>query len=187
MGSKRSAFVVCVVVLSTVGAWAGDKTDSHVASTTSVPAVPSSNSLPSSTAANEIDPWIHPRMNDGLRDSVEMAFEIAAQRVKEVESCAELYTELGADAMETLANAVYVPVLSYRDVKEFCDRNLAFTFVGSRVTYICPDFESLSEQRAAMVIVHEALHNAGLKEKPQYARAKTSHAIDSLVAKSCRF
>jgi len=187
MALKRIASAVFVVVLSTAGAWAGDKIDSQVASITSVLAEPSSNSLPSSTGVVEIEPLIHARMNDGLRESVETAFEIAARRVKEVESCTALYTELGAGAMETLANAFYVPVLSYRDVKEYCDRTLAFTMVGSRVTYICPDFEGLSDQRAAKVIIHEALRNAGLKEKPQYPRAKTSHAIDLMVAKNCQF
>ena len=187
MALKRFASVFCVVVLSTAGAWAGDKIDSLVASTSSVLAVPYSNSLPSSTGVVEIEPLIHARMNDGLRESVETAFEIAAQRAKDVGSCAELFSEFEVGAVETLGSAFYVPVLSYRDVKEYCDRNLAFTTVGARVTYICPDFEGLSDQDAAKVIIHEALHSAGLEESPQYRRAKTSREIDSMVVKNCRF
>jgi len=187
MASKRFASVFCVVVLSAAAAWAGEDNVSQVASTTSVLAVPSSNSYPSSTGVVEIEPLIHSRMNDGLRNSVETAFEIAAQRAKEVGSCAELFSEFEVGAVETLGSAFYVPVLSYRDVKEFCDRNLAFTVVGSRVTYICPDFEGLSDQDAAKVIIHEALHTAGLEESPQYRRAKTSWEINSMVAKNCQF
>ena len=124
MGSKRFPSVFCVVVLSTASALAADNIDSHVASTTAVLAVPSSNSLPSSTGVVEIEPWIHTRMNDGLRDSVEVAFEIAAQRVQEVEACAELFTELGVDAMDTLGSALYMPLFTYRDIKEICGRRI---------------------------------------------------------------
>lgn len=190
MGARRFTTVFCLVVLSTAGAWAADNIDSHVASTTAVLAEPSSNSLPSSTGVVEIEPWIHPRMDDGLRARVEMAFEIAAERVQEVEACAELFTEFGVDAKETLGSALYWPVISYRDVKKICGRRtLAFTFVDSPLTFMCPDFEGVSDQRAAQIIIHEALHNAGLKEKPQYAGvgAKSPAAIDSMVAKSCNF
>ena len=129
-------------------------------------------------------------MDDGLRARVEVAFEIAAQRAQEVEACAELFSEFWADATETLGNALYWPIRSYRDVKERCGRrNLAFTQVGSRLTFICPDFERVSDLRAAQIIIHEALHNAGLKEKPQYAGVgvKSPAAIDSMVAKACGF
>ena len=190
MGAKRITTVFVVVVLSTAGAWAADNVDSPNASTTTVLAATSSTSLPSSTEVVAIEPRIHTRMNDGLRDSVDVAYEIAAQRVQEVESCSDLFSGLGVDALETLASAHYMPVFSYRDAKELCGgRTLAFTVVGSPLTFICTDFERLSDQDAAKIIIHEALHTAGLKESPQYRGRgiKTSREINSMVAKSCHF
>ena len=188
MGATRFTTVFCVVVLSTTGAWAADDVDSAITSTKTVLAAASSNPLPTFTRVVEIEPWIHTKMNDGLRNSVEVAFEIAAQRVQEVEACSELFAEFGVDAVETLGSALYMPLFSYRDVKELCGRrNLAFTFVGSPLTFICPDFERVSDQRAALIIIHEALHNAGLEESPRYSGAKTAYAINSMVTKSCNF
>jgi hypothetical protein len=138
--------------------------------------------------AAEIQPWIHTRMNDGLRSRVEAAYEIAAQRVQEVESCSRLFAELGADAVQILGGSYYWPVISYRDAKQLCNgRNAAFTTVGSPMVFVCDEFERLSYQDAATIIIHEALHTAGLKERPQYRGigVKTSREISSMVAKNC--
>ena len=190
MGSKRFSSVVCVILLSSASVWAADTIDAPGAMTTTVSAVASSPSLPSSTEAAAMKPWVHTRMNEGLRSSVEVAYEIATQRVQEVESCNDLFAELGADSMETLASALYWPVKSYRDATKLCGgRTLAFTVVGSPMTFICADFDRLSDQDAAKIIIHEALHTAGLKESPQYRGhgIKTSREINSMVAKSCHF
>ncbi len=171
MGARRS--IVCVVILfSTIATtWAADSIEMQV-----------------SIAVNEtVQPWIHGGMNDGLRDSVEVAFEIAAQRVQEIETCSDLFAEFGVDAMEALDKAVYMPVFSSHKVKKVCGRNLAYTFVGAPTTFICPKFERVSDQHAAMVLIHEALHTAGLEEAPTTPGAKTSQQINSMVAKSCRF
>ena len=45
----------------------------------------------------------------------------------------------------------------------------------------------LSDERAAMLVVHEALHHAGLSEKPLNRRCMTSLEINTLVGKKCRF
>jgi hypothetical protein len=181
-----------------VAAWAENGIDQKAAGTESMAVAPAAADASSGSAANQLSaeegapsqPWIHPRMNDGLRARVKVAFEIAVKRAKEVEACAALFTEFEAEATETLGDALYWPVLSYRDVKELCGgRNLAFTRVGTRLTFICPDFERVSDQRAAQIIIHEALHNVGLKERPQYAGVgvKSPAQIDSMVAKACEF
>ena len=198
MGASRSIACIVLLAMFPVSTRAADGVDPNVAGTNSAVVLPAAADSPVEGAAYQLSteeeaplqPWIHVRMDDGLRDSVEVAFEIAAERVQEIEACSELFAELGVDATETLSRALYWPVKSYRDVKERCRRrNLAFTSVGSRLTFICPDFEGITDQRAAQVIIHEALHNAGLKERPQYAGAgvKSSAAIDSMVAKACKF
>lgn len=190
MGSKRVSSVCCCVFLSAAGALAADKIDSPNAATTTVSAKASSGPLPSSTEGVAIQPWIHTRMTNGLRSSVEVGYEIATQRVQEVESCSDLFAELGVDGKEVLARALYWPVFSHRDATKLCGgRNLAFTVVGSPMTFICSDFERLSDQEAAKIIIHEALHTAGLKESPQYRGhgVKTSREINTMVAKNCHF
>jgi hypothetical protein len=198
MGASRSIACVVVSVFCAASTWAADGVDQNVASTDSAMVIPSSAVASVDGGAHQLSteegaplqPWIHSRMKGDLRARVEVAFEIAAQRVQESEACTELFTELGVDAMETLDSALYWPVKSHRDVTELCrGRNLAFTFVGSPLTFICPDFKGVSDQRAAQVIIHEALHNAGLKERPQYKGfgVKSSAAIDSMVAKACKF
>jgi hypothetical protein len=198
MGASRSITCVVVSVFCAASAWAADGFEQKVAGTSSAMVIPAAGDALVENAAYQLSseegaplqPWIHPRMNDGLRARVEMAFDIAAQRVQGAEACAELFTEFGVDATETLGSALYWPVLSFRDAKKLCGgRNLAFTFVGSPMTFICTDFERLSDQDAAVIIIHEALHTAGLKESPQYRGhgVKTSREINSMVAKSCHF
>jgi len=198
MGASRSIACVVVSVFVAVSAWAAEGNDQMVVETNGEVVVPAAADASAESAAHRLSteegarlkPWIHPRMKNDLRARVEVAFEIAAQRVRGGEACAGLFTELGVDAMETLGSALYWPVMSYRDVTELCGRrNLAFTVVGSTMTFVCPDFERVTDLRAAQIIIHEALHNAGLKEKPQYAGigVKSPAAIDSMVAKACRF
>ena len=198
MGASRSIACVVVSVFAAVSAWAAEGTDQVVVESKSAEVVPAADGTsvePAARRSSAVEeapsrPWIHQRMTDALRARVEVAFEIAVQRAHEVKACAELFTEFEADAQETLGDALYWPVRSYRDVKEHCGRrNLAFTVVGSRVTFICPDFERVSDLRAAQIIIHEALHNVGLKERPQYAGVgvKSPAAIDSMVAKACKF
>jgi len=171
MGASRSVVCVVILVSSVVTTWAADSIEMR----------------PSAAVNETVQAWIHGGMNDGLRASVEVAFEIAAQRVQEVDSCSDLFAQFGVDAMEALDRAVYMPVFSRHKVKKVCGRNLAYTFVGAPSTFICPKFERVSDQHAAMVLIHEALHTAGLEEAPTTPGAKTSQQINSMVAKSCRF
>ncbi|MCG6947754.1 MAG: hypothetical protein LJE93_02410 [Acidobacteria bacterium] len=43
----------------------------------------------------------------------------------------------------------------------------------------------LSDEQAAMVIIHEALHHAGLSEYPKDPDAMTSRAINGMVSEKC--
>jgi len=171
MGSSRSIAWVFVFLSSVFTTWAADNIEMQ----------------PPIIANISVEPWIHGGMDEGLRDSIEVAFEIASQRVQDVQSCSDLFAQFGVNAMETLDRAVYMPVFSSHKVKKVCGQNLAYTFVGAPSTFICPKFERVSDQHAAMVIIHEALHTAGLEEAPTNPGAKTSQQINSMVAKNCHF
>ena len=69
-----------------------------------------------------------------------------------------------------------------------CDKGaLAFTHVGSSITHLCTGFGGLSLDQATIVLIHEALHYAGMEEGPSYKGALTSGAINELVYESCGF
>jgi hypothetical protein len=67
-----------------------------------------------------------------------------------------------------------------------CERGYAATIVGAPSTFVCRNFQHLSDERAALVLIHEALHHAGLTEYPQDPEAMTSARINRMVDKSCR-
>ena len=61
----------------------------------------------------------------------------------------------------------------------------AYTSVGSPRTVLCPAFASLSTSGAARILIHEALHFAGLGEKPADPKAPESYEINQIVTASC--
>ena len=144
-----------------------------------------------------VEPRIYPTMPERLRAKLEAGFELALARVREVDSCRELFARLGADGLETLATGVYFPVESYRREIEVCGHydalgsfgasNLAFTFVGGSRTFLCRRFAWVSTEVAAAVVIHEALHHAGLTEQPYDRLAMSSTEITDMVEAACGF
>ena len=61
----------------------------------------------------------------------------------------------------------------------------AFTQVGSRVTRLCPSFGDLDREAAALLLIHEALHSAGMPESPSSAGALTPSEINRMVKRAC--
>jgi len=58
---------------------------------------------------------------------------------------------------------------------------MAFTAVGSAVTRVCPWFERMDDGHAAMILLHEALHRAGLDEWPHDPDGLTPQGITDMV------
>jgi len=174
--------VICVALLSIL--WAeqamgGEALDAVAATEVS----PEADSC-SADAPGCVEPWIHPSMPPSLERKLNAAFEIAVQRVTEVPSCSDLFAELDADAVETLRTGLYFPASPARETS-VCRRSMAQTYVGDAPTWICRNFLSYSDERAALVVIHEALHHAGLTEKPRDRKAMSSGAINTMVGKSC--
>ena len=144
-----------------------------------------------------IEPWIHKKMDPKVRTRLEAAFELAVERVSEVEACSDLFDRLGAAGVETLKSGLYFAVDSYHREIEMCRRNtsansrraqvLAYTKVGAASTWICSQFASVSTETAAIAVIHEALHHAGLTEKPFDRTAMSSAAITKMVKRACEF
>jgi len=152
-----------------------------------VVAVPNAVVLTSAVSVAEVEPWINSRMPRKARAKLEAAFDLALQRVREVPECGDLFRELGADGVEMLETALYFPIGSPTKEVEMCGTADAFTYVGDAPTFLCRKFYRLSDERAAMVVVHEALHHAGLTEWPSDPDGMKSIAINRMVSESCGF
>ena len=120
-----------------------------------------------------------------VRSKLGVAFEMAIRRVTEVPECRELFTDLGADAVEMLRTTLYFTIKSYRDESVKCRNAQAYTYVSEAPTFVCRNFSRLPDELAAIVLIHEALHHAGLTEAPQDPTAMTAFVISVMVAKNC--
>jgi hypothetical protein len=64
---------------------------------------------------------------------------------------------------------------------------LAYTKVGGTPTWICRNFARISIESAAVAVIHEALHHAGLEERPHDRLAMSSVEITDMVKDKCGF
>jgi hypothetical protein len=130
------------------------------------------------------EPWIHPSMPDAMRNKIERAFEIAAQRLRQRPECAGLFSPFGAIGVDLLASSLYLPADPRRQTTR-CRHAFAVTEVGGPTTWICRKVTAHSDERVAVALIHEALHSAGLCEYPQNRTAMLSGEINNLVMESC--
>ena len=185
MNARLIVVCVCVILISASGSWAGDivEASGSVASAS----VTVATAVGALGDEGPIGPWIHPKISSGTRDKLQTAGRIATERIEEVEACGDLFANLGADGEETLKRTLYFPVSAQNGKDGICRKAAAYTNVGGRSTFVCEEFSWLTDERAAMFVVHEALHNAGLSEKPLDRRGMTSLEINTMVGRKCRF
>lgn len=136
------------------------------------------------TASAVSSPWISSKVPVPVRSRLEVSYEVATQRLSDRAQCRALFVEMGADGFEALASTLYYPA-SQQLEKQVCRGAFGYTTVGSAPTFLCRRFSRLSERRAALVLIHEALHRAGMGEWPQEPDALASSAINDLVADAC--
>ena len=180
MKTRLTVICVCVLLCLAGGSFAGDIVKASAVATTAV-------SGERTVSEETTTPWIHPKFSSEAREKLQTAVRIAAERIEEVEECGALFAGLGADGKETLAKTLYFPVSAHNRKDGICRTAAAYTNVGAKSTFVCEEFSWLSDERAAMFVVHEALHHAGLTEKPLDRRAMTSLEINGMVGKKCRF
>jgi hypothetical protein len=122
--------------------------------------------------------------SDRATEKLCAAFDLAIVRVQEIPRCRGLFTELGTDGVEMLSSTLYIPAHPF-DEQSLCQTAAAFTWVGGVHTRLCRRFSSLSVERAAMTLIHEALHHAGLTEQPMDPDGLTAREIDGMVGAAC--
>jgi len=142
--------------------------------------------VPNSPAdsSTSIDPWIHGKMAPPVEQKIRAGIDLASRQIREVPECRGLFSDLGADGVEMLKTSLYFPASAYRETA-LCKRAIAVTHVGGAPTVVCRQIAQYSVKEAAKVLLHEALHHAGLTEAPQDPTAMTSRVINQLVKKSC--
>lgn len=123
-----------------------------------------------------------PRPTEGL---LRKAFARAVQAVHDNPDCRALFGRLGADAIERLTTSIYYPTTAEMESR-VCRRGAAtFTYVGSPQVRLCRRFASLGVERAATLLIHEALHWAGVSEHPLDPNSLYGRDITRLVSQAC--
>jgi len=154
----------------------------HSPATASETAMPASLALGVETSV--VAPRINRRVPSRLRSTLESGFELAVRRLSNKPGCRDLFAQLGADGVEMLSTTLYYQA-SLKMEKQVCAGALAFTLVGGAPTWVCQRFAKLNDRRAAAVLLHEALHHAGMDEWPHDPNGLPPAAIDDLVEEAC--
>lgn len=130
---------------------------------------------------------VTPRHMNGLSSVMQArlddAFVLAIERVRTVPSCNALFPR--GDGFARLVNTRYSSAPVWRERTVCRNTHAAFTHVGGRETWLCRNFTLLPRHRAAVVLIHEALHYAGWDEKPHDPEALDAGAINRLVSRVC--
>ena len=117
--------------------------------------------------------------------AVRGAQSIALERLGREEECRELFAERGADGARLLLDADY-RVARPGEAGGLCEQGAsAFTGMTSGRTAFCQSFLKLPAHRRAIVLLHEALHVAGMGQHPLHPGAMTAREINGVVARSC--
>lgn len=126
-------------------------------------------------------------MDIDARDAlvVRAAFRLAFERVIRVPECMALFNGLNKSGHTALMSTSYS---SSRPGPEraLCNRGiLAVAQAGGSEIRLCPKLQTLSHEGVAAILIHEALHTAGLGEYPVSPEAPTSEQITLAVLEAC--
>jgi len=144
---------------------------------------------PDPLTSEEADDALRPRMQGLLSGPVQrrlsLAYPMAMRRLEENQGCGALFGPLGKDGPAILGSTIY-HALDQPNRYAAC-RNGAVAFVVPQLheTFVCTAFAWMSNDLAAAVLIHEALHMAGLDESPRDPKGLTSPQITTLVRERC--
>jgi hypothetical protein len=134
----------------------------------------------------QFEPRIDARMSDDNRQRLVSSFQVAVDRVQEVPECGDMFDTLGADGIDTITMIFFTPIGKREARTDICNGSVAYTYVGDGpTTWLCRKFSRLTDKEAATIIIHEALHHAGLTERPKDPKGMTSAGINRMVSKRC--
>ncbi|MEJ2086222.1 MAG: hypothetical protein P8Y44_11165 [Acidobacteriota bacterium] len=123
-----------------------------------------------------------------LRFRLRSAHRLARERLSNSPGCRALFDSLGADGPTVLEGSTYGVAQSGFEQSICSERSAAaFTTVSGQRVHLCPRlFSGLTVQKAAMILIHESLHRAGLSEWPSNPAGLRSVEINTLIRDRCR-
>ncbi len=189
----RSASVVLAAALSLLGAASQAQVAPADIGQTRMPEADAPRRVDGGSAAEMAildrlgrSPALGPRLDASvppvIRFRLEEAYPLALSAVLRQSSCSDLFGPLRLRGADALA------LTRYRGGGEVgaCLRHVpAFTCVGCDQTVLCPTFTRLGRSEGATILIHEALHFAGLRERPGYAGEMSAPEITAMVQTSC--
>jgi hypothetical protein len=132
---------------------------------------------------------LRPNVRLGVAPAVAMklraGFDLALDRVERESACRALFADLGGEAREALGGTLYYGSTPAQEDGR-CRYAYAVTQIGSAVTWVCQrNFVEVGLEHAARILIHEALHRAGLPERPQAPDAMSAREIDRIIHTRC--
>lgn len=112
------------------------------------------------------------------------AFVTALDHIRREPGCHALFTPFEADGVDMLTRSIYARANAGMEAT-WCRHAVAGTNVGKRTVFLCRRFASLPVQEAATILIHEALHWAGMPESPYDAVGLTGEEISEVVRHAC--
>lgn len=118
---------------------------------------------------------------------VSRARRLALGRLTERRECRSLFEDLGHSGERIVARATF-RLADTRERSEICRRRKAIMFTtmhGSEIVVCYYNFVAQPLRSQAAILLHEALHHAGLSEQPLDPQGLTPQAITRLVERHC--
>lgn len=112
------------------------------------------------------------------------SYVLALERVADRPACRELFDSLGAEGAKLLEKTYYLRA-KQEDAETCTNGVVAFTRLHDYRCWICPRFGGLSVDAGAMILIHEALHMAGLPEDTAPNGEQSSFGINRIVHNKC--
>lgn len=113
---------------------------------------------------------------------LESAFALAFQLIDGRTRCEALFAPLGQRGTDAIQRMVFFSAANGGPCRTGAP---AFNYFGRPLTGVCDAFGRLDLQEAAVQVIHEALHVAGMNEYPNDPQGLTPHEISALVRTAC--
>lgn len=117
--------------------------------------------------------------------ALKLALRGAAERLEKVHACSALFDGLSIDGLQALARSRYETPQSQWEQRQCASGVAAYTAVGSIRVVVCRHFQRLDRRVQSAVLIHEALHTAGLSEAPLDPEGMSALEIESMVEEAC--
>ena len=140
---------------------------------------------PEETKASHRKPQIGRGLSVDDAFVLKMAYRGAIKRLKKDEACRALFDDLILDGLQALGRSRYQSPGSATE-RAYCARGVAaYTAVGRSRVVVCEHFRTLHRRTKSAILIHEALHTAGMSEAPVDPAGKTTEEITEMVEDAC--